>query len=62
MSGFPVAAWVLLTVAIVPGMALAIWNAARGRRLGAPASGRHRPSSPGGGAQRGETQVGEDDR
>lgn len=30
------AAWVLLVVAIVPGMALAIWNAARGRRLGTP--------------------------
>ena len=32
MKGFPIAAWVLLVAAIVPGMALAIWNAARGRR------------------------------
>lgn len=32
MKGFPVAAWVLLLVAIVPGMALALWNAARGRK------------------------------
>ena len=34
MHGFPAAAWVLLIVAIVPGMALAIWNAARGRKAG----------------------------
>ncbi len=34
MDGFPVSAWVLLVVAIVPGMALAIWNAARGRKAG----------------------------
>ncbi|MXZ60058.1 MAG: hypothetical protein F4228_09575 [Acidobacteria bacterium] len=53
MSGFPGSAWVLLIVAIVPGMALAIWNAARGRRLGAPASGRHRRP------QGGETHAGE---
>ena len=32
MDGFPASAWVLLIVAIVPGMSLAIWNAARGRR------------------------------
>ncbi len=32
MDGFPASAWVLLVVAVVPGMALAIWNAARGRR------------------------------
>ena len=32
MSGFPATAWVLLVVAIVPGMALAVWNAARGRQ------------------------------
>ena len=32
MKGFPVAAWVLLIVAIAPGMALALWNAARGRK------------------------------
>lgn len=30
--GFPLSAWVLLAAAIVPGMALALWNAARGRR------------------------------
>ena len=30
MKGFPVAAWVLLVIAVVPGMALALWNAARG--------------------------------
>ena len=34
MNGFPATAWVLLVVAIVPGMSLAIWNAARGRRAG----------------------------
>jgi len=34
LSGFPGSAWVLLIVAIVPGMALAIWNAARGRKAG----------------------------
>ncbi len=32
MKGFPVAAWVLLVIAVVPGMALALWNAARGRK------------------------------
>lgn len=37
MKGFPLDAWVLLIVAVAPGMALAIWNAARGRRgLGTP--------------------------
>jgi hypothetical protein len=52
MDGFPASAWVLLVVAIVPGMALAIWNAARGRRgFGAPASGPHRR------AARGETHA-----
>lgn len=30
--GFPASAWVLLVVAVVPGMGLALWNAARGRR------------------------------
>ena len=34
MNGFPASAWVLLVVAIVPGMVLAIWNAARGRKAG----------------------------
>ncbi len=32
MKGFPVAAWVLLIAAVVPGMVLAAWNASRGRR------------------------------
>lgn len=32
MKGFPIDAWVLLVAAVVPGMALAIWNAARGRK------------------------------
>ena len=34
MSGFPAAAWVLAFFAVVPGLALAAWNAARGRRPG----------------------------
>ncbi len=29
--GFPASAWVLLIVAVLPGMGLALWNAARGR-------------------------------
>ena len=46
MKGFPLDAWLLLIVAVVPGMALAIWNAARGRRPGTP-TGKNpmRPSS-----------------
>ncbi len=32
MKGFPLAAWVLLVAAVVPGIMLATWNAARGRR------------------------------
>ena len=58
MSGFPLDAWALLLAAVVPGMALAVWNAHRGRRSGAPASGGNR------GAERGETDgvEGREDR
>lgn len=47
MKGFPLDAWVLLIVAVVPGMTLAIWNAARGRRGGETPTGKNpmRPSS-----------------
>ena len=30
--GFPAETWILLFLAIVPGIGLAAWNAARGRR------------------------------
>ena len=29
--GFPAEAWILLLVAVIPGIGLAAWNAARGR-------------------------------
>ncbi len=32
MKGFPLTAWVLLVAAVLPGMVLAAWNAAQGRR------------------------------
>lgn len=31
MMGFPVETWILLFLAVVPGIGLAAWNAARGR-------------------------------
>ena len=34
MSGFPAAAWLLLFVAVVPGVAIAARAALRGRRRG----------------------------
>lgn len=40
MKGFPFAAWVLLVVAVVPGLAIALWNAARGRKAARKAESR----------------------
>lgn len=39
MRGFPAASWLLLFAAVVPGLALAVWNAWRVRRRTRPADG-----------------------
>ena len=39
MRGFPAAAWLLLVVSVVPGLALAGWNAWRVRRAARRAPG-----------------------
>lgn len=48
MYGFPVDTWVLAVVSVVPGMALAVWNARRVSRA-LRRAGTARESSPAGG-------------
>ncbi len=49
MFGFPADTWALVVVSVAPGMALALWNARRVRRMLAEAESRpeSRPESGG---------------